>query len=142
MVSKHQSIKVSKAEETANHKIYPELRRSIIKGHLKPGERLNVAKLAEHYGSSITPVRDALHMLCQEGLVTIKPHSGYFVSQITVRQLCDLFEMREILEAAAVQRAAERITLEQIEELTHDYTGYDDEIPMTGPSMRIDVSTV
>jgi DNA-binding GntR family transcriptional regulator len=118
---------LSKVEEMVTHKIHTELRLSIIKGHLKPCERLDVAKLAEHYGSSVTPVRDALHMLSQEGLVTIKPRSGYFVSQITVRQLCDLFEVREILETAAIQRAVDRITLEQIEQLNHDYTDYDDE---------------
>ncbi|MBE0409060.1 MAG: GntR family transcriptional regulator [Anaerolineales bacterium] len=105
----------------------PELRRTIIRGYFKPGEKIDILKLAEHYKSSITPVRDALRMLSQEGLVTIKPRSGYFVSQITVRQLCDLFEVREILEAAAIQRAAKRITLEQIEQLNHDYTGYVDE---------------
>ncbi len=117
----------SKVEDTAKSKIYAELRRSVIRGHLKPGERLNIEELAKHYETSITPVRDVLHMLSHDGLVTIKARSGYFVGQITVRQLCDLFEMREILEAAAVRRAATRITPEQIEQLVHDYTGYDDE---------------
>ncbi len=117
----------SKVEETAISKIHSELRRSIINGYLKPCERLDIVKLAEHYGSSITPIRDALHMLSQEGLVTIKPHSGYFVLQITVRQLIDLFEAREILEVAAVQRAVARITPEQIEQLAHSYTDYDSE---------------
>ncbi len=118
---------LSKVEETVKSKIHTELRRSITKGYLKPCERLDIGKLARHYETSITPLRDALGMLSQEGLVTIKPRSGYFVCQITVRQLCDLFEVREILETAAIQRAVKRITLEQIEQLTHDYTGYDDE---------------
>jgi DNA-binding GntR family transcriptional regulator len=118
---------LSKVEETFNNKIHSELRHSIIRGYLKPGERLDIMKLAEHYGSSITPIRDVLRMLSQEELVTIKPHSGYFVRQITVRQLYDLFEVREILETAAILRAVKKITLEQIELLTHDYTGYDDE---------------
>jgi DNA-binding GntR family transcriptional regulator len=117
----------SKVEETVKSKMHTELRRSVIKGHLKPGERLDIEELARHYETSISPVRDVLHMLSQEGLVTIKPRSGYFVSQITVRQLRDLLEIREILEVAAVQRAAARITPEQIERLIHDYTGYDDE---------------
>ncbi|MFH1907347.1 MAG: GntR family transcriptional regulator, partial [Chloroflexota bacterium] len=108
---------LSKVEETVKSKIYTELRRSIIKGYLKPCERLDIGKLARHYETSITPIRDALSLLSQEGLVTIKPRSGYFVCQITVRQLSDLFEVREILETAAIQRAVERITPEQIEQL-------------------------
>lgn len=107
--------------------IYMELRRSITKGYLKPGERLDVVKLAKHYETSITPLRDALGLLSQEGLVTIKPRRGYYVCQITVHQLIDLFEVREILETAAIQRAVIRISDEQIDELTHDYSGYDDD---------------
>jgi GntR family transcriptional regulator, rspAB operon transcriptional repressor len=109
------------------NKIYTELRRSITKGYLKPGERLDIVKLAKHYQTSITPLRDALGLLSQEGLVTIKPRSGYFVCQITIRQLMDLFEVREILETASIQRAVGRISDEQIEQLTYDYTSYDDE---------------
>jgi len=118
---------ISELEETIKSKIHKELRRSITRGYLNPGERLDIVKLAKHYQTSITPIREALSLLSQEGLVTIKPRSGYFVCQITVRQLIDLFEVREILETAAIQRAVERITDEQIEQLTHDYTGYDDE---------------
>ncbi len=109
------------------NKIYTELRTSITKGYLKPGERLDIVKLARHYETSITPIRDALSLLSQEGLVTIKPRSGYFVCQITVRQLIDLFEVREILEIASIRRAVDRITDDQIEQLNHDYTGYDDD---------------
>ena len=118
---------ILKSEETIKSKIHSELRRSITKGYLNPGERLDIVKLARHYQTSITPLRDALSLLSQEGLVSIKPRSGYFVCQITVRQLIDLFEVREILETASIQRAVERITDEQIEQLTHDYTGYDDD---------------
>jgi DNA-binding GntR family transcriptional regulator len=106
------------------------LRRSIITGHREPGERLSVEELAQHYGTSVTPVRDALQMLDQDGLVTIRPRSGYFVTRITLKQLRDLLELREILELASVERAATRITNEQIEQLEHvhaGYTGDDDE---------------
>jgi len=95
---------------TSKLKIYKELRRSIIVGRRNPGERLSVEDLAARYGTSVTPVRDALQMLSQEGLVTIKPRSGYFVTRITLKQLRDLLELRGILEVAAVERAAARIT--------------------------------
>jgi DNA-binding GntR family transcriptional regulator len=107
--------------------IHTELRRSITNGYLKPGERLDIVKLAKHYDTSITPLRDALSLLSQEGLVTIKPREGYFVCQITIHQLMNLFEVREILEIASIQRAVGRISDEQIEQLTYDYTSYNDE---------------
>mgnify|MGYP005856055251 CR=1 FL=1 len=117
-------------QSTAKNRIYKELRRSIIVGRREPGERLSMEELAESYGTSVTPVRDALQMLSQEGLVTIRPRSGYFVTRITLKELRDLLEMREILELAAVERAAARITDEQLDHLErvhYGYTGDDDE---------------
>lgn len=86
-------------------------------GERVPGERLSVEKLAEFYGTSITPIRDVLQQLSEAGLVIIKPRSGYFVARITLKQLRDLLELNEILELAAIERAAVRITTEQIDEL-------------------------
>lgn len=117
---------ISKGEETIKSKIYLELRRAITNGHLKPGERMDMGRLASHYETSITPLRDVFGKLSQEGLVTIKPRSGYFVSQITVKQLNDLLEMREILETASIERAINRITPYQIGQLKHDYSGSND----------------
>ena len=99
-------------------------------GHRKPGERFNVEELADHYQTSITPIRDALQMLGQEGLVTIKPRSGYFVTRITLKELRDMFELRNILELAAIEQAVERITPEQLDELCSIHAGYtgDDEV--------------
>jgi DNA-binding GntR family transcriptional regulator len=120
----------SEPSSTSKNLIYTELRRSIIAGHRTPGERLDLEALSQNYGTSITPVRDALQMLSQEGLVTIKPRSGYFVTHVTLKQLRDLLELREILEVASIERAAVRITDEQLEQLEHvhaGYTGEDDE---------------
>lgn len=109
---------------TSKNKIYNDLRQSIGVVRLKPGERLDVEKLAKSYKTSITPVRDALQMLSQEGLITIKPRSGYFVSKITLKELRDLLDLREILEVAAAERAAPRITDEQLIELAEANAGY------------------
>ena len=117
----------SKPGDTSKSLIYKELRRSIGVGHRKPGERLDLEKLAQNYGTSITPVRDALQMLSQEGLVTIKPRSGYFVTHTTLKQLRDMLELREILEVASVERAATRITDEQLDQLEHVHAGYSGE---------------
>ena len=119
----------SKRSSTSADRIYEELRRSIVLGHHGPGERLNLERLAERYGTSVTPVREALQMLSLEGLVTPRPHAGFYVTQVTLKELRDMLELREILEVASVERAAVRITNEQIEGLERVHAGYtgDDE---------------
>jgi DNA-binding GntR family transcriptional regulator len=117
-------------EETTKHLIYKKIRRAIIMGTRPSGERFNVETIAQEYNTSVTPVRDALQMLSHEGLVEIKPRSGYFVESITLKQLRDLLDVRRILELSAVERAVLRITPEQIQELQTihaGYTGDDDE---------------
>ena len=117
-------------DKTSKSLIYKKLRRSIIMGYRNPGERLIVDAIAEEYNTSVTPVRDALQMLSHEGLVDIKPRSGYFVKSITLKQLRDLLDVRRILELTAIERAALRATAEQIEEMSSvhaGYTGDDDE---------------
>ena len=117
-------------QDTSKHFIYRELRRSIIMGHHQPGERVDVEELAIRYQTSVTPIRDALQMLSQEGLITIKPRSGYYITRITLKELRDMLELRKILEIASIERAAQRISDGQIEKLhtVHaGYTGDDDE---------------
>ncbi len=109
---------------TSKNQIYATLRSEIILGHRKPGERMAVDGLKARFGTSVTPVRDALQMLNQEGLITIKPRSGYFITQITLKALRDMLELREILETAAVERAAETITDAQLVALKKVHAGY------------------
>ncbi|MBF0258271.1 MAG: GntR family transcriptional regulator [Desulfamplus sp.] len=118
---------------TAKRDIYNVLRSAILNGQLKPGERLTIDDLKADFGTSVTPVRDALQMLNQEALVTIKPRSGYFVTRITLKELRDMLELREILELASIERAAKNITPEKIEQLRQIHKGYtgDDDISYT-----------
>jgi GntR family transcriptional regulator, rspAB operon transcriptional repressor len=115
--------------DSVKNLIYKELRRSIIMGYRKPGSRLIVKDISKNYKTSITPVRDALQMLSQDGLVTIKPRSGYYVASLSLKELRDLLDLRRILELAAIEKAVLRITSEQIEALRNvhgGYTGEDD----------------
>ncbi len=115
---------------TLRHRIYKQLRRAIIMGRRTPGERLSVEELCQTYNAGISPVRDALQMLGQEGLVSIKPRSGYFVTSVTLKELWDMLEVREILELAVVERAATRISEAELSALANvhaGYTGDDDE---------------
>jgi DNA-binding GntR family transcriptional regulator len=122
-------MKQPQSDKTSKSVIYRKLRRSIIMGNRESGERLNPESIAEEYSTSVTPVRDALQMLSHEGLVVIKPRSGYFVATITLKHLRDLLDVRRILELSAVERAALRVTPAQIEELKTVHAGYtgDDE---------------
>jgi GntR family transcriptional regulator, rspAB operon transcriptional repressor len=116
--------------QTSKNLIYRQLRRSIMMGHRAAGERLEIEALTAEYNTSVTPVRDALQMLSHEGLIDIKPRSGYFVERITLKKLRDLLDIRRLLELESVERAALRINSQQISELrmVHaGYTGDDDE---------------
>jgi GntR family transcriptional regulator, rspAB operon transcriptional repressor len=110
--------------DSAKDLIYKELRRSIIMGHRLPGSRLIVNEIAQYFNTSITPVRDALQMLSQDGLVTIRPRSGYYVTALSLKELRDLLDFRRILELAAIEKAVLRITPEQIEALRNVHEGY------------------
>ena len=108
----------------SRNRIYKDLRRSIILGYRTPGSRLVVKKITQHYKTSVTPIRDALQMLSQDGLVTIKPRSGYFVTALTFKELRDLLDFRRILELASIENAVLRITPEQINALRNIHSGY------------------
>jgi len=92
-----------KSGDATKHNIYKKIRTDIITGKKKPGDRLSVDQLKEEFGTSVTPVRDALQMLSQEDLIVIKPRSGYFITRITLKELNDMLDMREILEQAATR---------------------------------------
>jgi len=109
------------------HTIYKKIRTDIITGRKNPGERLSIDTLKKEFGTSVTPVRDALQMLSQEDLVTIKPRSGYYITLVSLKELNDMLELREILELAAIDRAAQNITDEQIAHLEKVHAGYTDD---------------
>lgn len=97
--------------------VFNTLRQAILRGELKPGERLMEIQLANKLGVSRTPIREAIRKLELEGLVLMIPRKGAEVAEITEKSLCDVLEVRGALEELAVQIACDRITLEEIEQL-------------------------
>ena len=97
--------------------VFHTLRRAILTGQLKPGERLMEVHLANKLGVSRTPIREAIRKLELEGLVTMIPRRGAEVAQITEKSLKDVLEVRRALDVLSVELACERITKEEIEEL-------------------------
>ena len=97
--------------------VFNTLRQAILRGELKPGERLMEIQLANKLGVSRTPIREALRKLGLEGLVNMVPRKGAEVADITEKSLRDVLEVRKALEELSVQLACEKITEEEIEEL-------------------------
>jgi DNA-binding GntR family transcriptional regulator len=105
-------------------KVYDELRRQILRGVYRPGEQLSIHQLAARHRVSASPIREALTALQRDGLVDILPRVGCFVSQVTLKDITETFELRLILEAAAAELAAVRITEEEILRLEKLQSGY------------------
>ena len=97
--------------------VFNTLRQAILRGELKPGERLMEIQLANKLGVSRTPIREAIRKLELEGLVLMIPRKGAEVAEITEKNMLDVLEVRRALEELAVKLACERITEEEIQEL-------------------------
>ncbi|MCK7625494.1 GntR family transcriptional regulator [Streptomyces sp. RS10V-4] len=93
------------------------LRRALTEGQLLPGEVYSAPALAERYGVSATPVREAMQQLAGEGAVEVVPNRGFRVSERSPRDLAELAEVRTMLEVPALVRLARAVPPERWEEL-------------------------
>jgi len=108
--------------------VFNTLRQAILRGELKPGERLLEIHLANKLGVSRTPIREAIRKLELENLVIMVPRKGAVVAEITEKSLRDVLEVRRALEALAVKLACEKITDEVISELKESAKGFEDSL--------------
>ena len=83
------------------------IRDMILNGHLKPGDRLRQDELADTFGVSTMPIREALRQLQAEGLVVFRPRRGAIVASISVSEYEEIYRIREELEILACRWAAE-----------------------------------
>ena len=97
--------------------VFNNLRDAILKGDLKPGERLLENQLADKLGVSRTPVREALRMLEQENLVLLIPRKGAQVLEISADDIKNIMEIRSSLEVLAMKYACKNMSEEKIAEL-------------------------
>jgi GntR family transcriptional regulator, rspAB operon transcriptional repressor len=119
--------------QTAAEDVYQALRRDLITLRHRPGVSLTEQELASRYGTSRVPVREACRRLQQEGLLTAVPYKGYFVNQISMKQISDCFELRQLLETHALDLALSRAREDEIARLRplaevaytyHDWASY------------------
>lgn len=109
--------------------VYRAFKRDILVLRHRPGVSLVEQELAKRYGSSRVPVREACRRLQQEGFLTARPYRGYAVTQISLKEIGDCFDLRELLESHAMELAARLSTDEDLTRLERlaatEYT-YDD----------------
>jgi len=118
--SKYQLQKtiINESANTLSVRVFEELEKSILNGNIQPGENLIELKLSAQFGVSRTPVREAIRMLEQKGLVQIIPNKGAVVVGISEKDLSDIYTIRMYIEGLSSRWAAANITDEQIKELT------------------------
>lgn len=102
------------AGDTEAVQAYRQLRDLIIRTELRPGSSLIEAELMARLSVGRTPLRDALHHLDHEGLVEILPRRGTFVSEVTLSDLQQIFEVRSGLEDIVARLAVERCTADDL----------------------------
>ena len=98
-------------------RVFQKIREDILTGVYKEHDELREVSIGEELGVSRTPVREALRQLELEGLVTIVPNKGAYVTGITPQDVHDIYKIRSLLEGLCARWATEHITGRQIEEL-------------------------
>lgn len=112
--------------ETSYLRVTVRLRNEIVEGLIPPGSWLRMVALAERYGVSVQPVRDALQQLEGEGLVEMLPNRGARVRGIDRIRLIHIYEIREAMESFLARRFAEEASLSDIKRLEAVQQRHDD----------------
>jgi len=97
--------------------VYAGIKMALVQGRFAPGEKLVLRQLAEEFGVSLTPVREALHRLIAEGVLTQEHSRSVRVPVLTAERVLELRDIRVLLEALAVERGAARATAAEISRL-------------------------
>ena len=104
-------------EHSLGGRVFQRIREDILNGKYQEHDELREAALGKELGVSRTPVREALRQLELEGLVTIIPNRGAYVTGISQKDIWDIYRLRSLLEGLCARWAVEHITEEQLDEL-------------------------
>ncbi len=110
-------------------RIFEEIKRRILGFELKPGERLLEDEMAREWRTSRTPIREACRRLAQAGLIRIVPRRGYYVRDINLAEVEELYEVRIALETFAISLAAGREHRQDWTALEETWSGIPDPLP-------------
>ncbi len=110
-------VAVSLAPRALYEEVAELLRQRIFRRDLEPGSWIDEVKLAQEYGISRTPLREALKVLAAEGLVTMKVRRGAYVTEVSEQDLAEVYHLLSLLESDAAAVVAQRATDAQLREL-------------------------
>lgn len=116
MTMEHVTFTMEK-HQTLREKIVESIREAIIKGTLKAGERLAESEVAQRYGISRTPVREAFRQLESEGFLVVAPRRGATVSPITEKDVTEFYAIKGLLEGYAARIATNKLTAREIRKM-------------------------
>ena len=111
------TVRAAGDETSIVERVYAQLRELAIRFELLPGDRVNEVELAKQFGVSRTPLREALNRLVSDGFLTFVAGKGFFRRSLDVKEIFDLYEMRQKLEMGMAELAVERATEAQIQEI-------------------------
>ena len=114
----------TRASENLSTRVYNQIKHLILCNEIMPGQKLNHQQLSERLGVSRTPVREALTRLVQEGYVSFLPNRGFTCKEIRMQEAGELYELREALEAFAVEKAIESLTDNALNQLKNEMHSY------------------
>lgn len=109
-----QSAPVQPRPATRTEELAQLIRLDIARNELRPGSRITEEALAERYGMSRTPVREALRVLVREALLRYRPHSGYLVAEVSLDAMDDLYTVRVAIEEQVAARLSLAASLEAL----------------------------
>jgi len=108
---------VSLAPRALYEEVAEQLRQRIFQRELEPGSWIDEVKIAQEFGISRTPMREALKVLAAEGLVTMKVRRGAYVTEVSETDLADVYHLLSLLESDAAVVVAQKASAEQVTEL-------------------------
>ena len=114
---------LSLAPRALYEEVAERLRQRIFNHELEPGSWIDELKIAQNYGISRTPLREALKVLAAEGLVTMKVRRGAYVTEVSERDLADVYHLLSLLESDAAGIAAQTASAEQLAQLQALHNG-------------------
>lgn len=100
--------------QTLREKILETIREAILKGNLKPGEKVAEPELAERFGISRTPIREAFRQLESEGYLTVIPRKGAVVAALSEQDVQEYYAIKSILEGYAAELAADKLSEKEL----------------------------
>lgn len=105
-------------DPSLSDRVYADLKRRLMLGAVRPGQKLSMRKLAAEFGTSPMPVREALKRLASEQALESEAAKAFHVPDLSPKRAADLFELRALLEGAAARAALPRLTPARLAKLT------------------------